>query len=314
MRKRRSLLLRDSMAAPWVVLAVVVLFVVSYMAISRGSSDPYGTFHLSLNRRPGQIGLPTTEWLNMGYWEDTEVFREACEALALRLCSSARLTTGGRVLDVGHGSGDSLLLHLSHPSVPRPKLLFGITSLPSHHARAQQRVSFLLSDTSGLRDQTEVVLLPGDAVWRHPSPSHPFSDKQEAQFDTILALDCAYHFRTRTLFLQQSFERLAPGGHIALADICFAEEPSTFTTTLVSRVLGIMPRENMISRDAYIQDMEKLGYTDVSLEDITRSVFPGFRRYLKTQGLVWTVFASAIGGLESLGARFVIVSATKPLP
>ncbi|KAJ4486217.1 hypothetical protein J3R30DRAFT_1471827 [Lentinula aciculospora] len=34
-------------------------------------NDPYGLFHLSLNKRPGeeQHGPPKTEWLNMGYWK-----------------------------------------------------------------------------------------------------------------------------------------------------------------------------------------------------------------------------------------------------
>lgn len=37
----------------------------------RTSTDPYGLYHLSLNRLPGQPDdAPVkTEWLNMGFWE-----------------------------------------------------------------------------------------------------------------------------------------------------------------------------------------------------------------------------------------------------
>jgi hypothetical protein len=35
------------------------------------SEDPYGLFHLSLNKLPGDSPetSPRTEWLNMGYWK-----------------------------------------------------------------------------------------------------------------------------------------------------------------------------------------------------------------------------------------------------
>jgi len=34
-------------------------------------NDPYGLFHLSLNKLPFEDpnSLPATEWLNMGYWK-----------------------------------------------------------------------------------------------------------------------------------------------------------------------------------------------------------------------------------------------------
>lgn len=34
------------------------------------SKDPYDLFHLTLNKRPGdQSTIPSTEWLNVGYWK-----------------------------------------------------------------------------------------------------------------------------------------------------------------------------------------------------------------------------------------------------
>jgi hypothetical protein len=39
--------------------------------LSKGAGDPYGSFHLKLNKLPGESpgAAPKTEWLNMGYWK-----------------------------------------------------------------------------------------------------------------------------------------------------------------------------------------------------------------------------------------------------
>ncbi len=46
-----------------------VTLLVLYYYVSRRSSDPYGTFHLSFNKVPGSPNPPRTEWLNMGFWK-----------------------------------------------------------------------------------------------------------------------------------------------------------------------------------------------------------------------------------------------------
>lgn len=54
----------------WPVAIIVALGCV-LLAYNTQSSDPYGLFHLSLNKLPGESeeGDPRTEWLNMGYWK-----------------------------------------------------------------------------------------------------------------------------------------------------------------------------------------------------------------------------------------------------
>lgn len=43
-------------------------------------SDPYGLFHLSLNKLPGEdpAADPKTEWLNMGYWKVSKSQHAVC--------------------------------------------------------------------------------------------------------------------------------------------------------------------------------------------------------------------------------------------
>ncbi|KAI0793445.1 hypothetical protein C8Q75DRAFT_562618 [Abortiporus biennis] len=274
--------------------------------------DPYGTFHVSLNeRRKGE--QPTTEWLNMGYWKDTQSFPEACEALALKLHLVADCKPGGCVLDVGHGSGDSLLLQLSCPIVPRPSKLVGITSLDSHYKRSMERVADFKTTCEG--DIPEIFLFHGDAIYRQHEDAmqrHPLNPQTLGQpYSTILALDCAYHFRTRLDFLQQCFSCLEPGGTVALADICFRRKPSWLTTKLI-KAMGVMPEENIVDTETYFQTMKNLGYTDIVLEDITDDVFPGFEQFLRSRGILWRLFAGIIHLLAHSGACFVIVKGKKP--
>lgn len=111
--------------------------------------------------------------------------------------------------------------------------------------------------------------------------------------------------------MQQSLARLAPQGHIALADICFT--PASLQSTILRKFAGlIMPKENVISTDQYVQQMQEMGYQDVQLEDVTEDVFPGFVKFLKSRGGGWWVFGNLIDWFTRQGARFVIVSASKP--
>ncbi|KAI0704867.1 hypothetical protein BC835DRAFT_1315477 [Cytidiella melzeri] len=282
-------------------------------------SDPYFIdFYTELNgQRSARDGhRRKTEWINMGYWKDTNDFPAACEALALKLIEAAHCKPKGIVLDVGHGCGDSLLLHLEHPSVPRPQRLVGITSQRQHYLRSLERT------TDRNTSSVELQLSKGDAIYRIGAPplSHPKSssghplDAQEFQntYTSILALDCAYHFDTRHIFLEQSFACLAPGGRIALGDLCFIPGSLSISTRIMVTLMGSMPRENMITTDQYIATLRKMGYTNVQLENITRDVFPGFVRFLKGRGLAFRLLASYFERLVFRGLRFVIVSASKP--
>lgn len=55
-----------SSAAISILLTILVCVTVP---LFRKTSDPYGTFHVGLNRVPGGPNPPKTEWLNMGYWK-----------------------------------------------------------------------------------------------------------------------------------------------------------------------------------------------------------------------------------------------------
>ncbi|KAF9460840.1 S-adenosyl-L-methionine-dependent methyltransferase [Collybia nuda] len=284
---------------------------ISYRLSMGSSSDPYGLFHLALNRLPGQDPTkpPLTEWLNMGFWKDTDIFPQACRALALKLIQATGCKRGDRVLDVGYGTGESLLLLLSD-SLIRPSSLTGITSLPHHHHRAQDRVRRFQKSLE--EPGIEVSLHAYDAIYHPTTVGHPLDPATAQFFDVILALDCAYHFNTRKMFLHQSFEKLAPGGRIGLADICF--DPSIGSRAwLVSSLIRVIPKYNLTSIRNYGLDMKEVGYVDIELNDITEDVFPGFIRFLKSRGWRWAAFGTLLQWYVNSGARFVIVCGSRTL-
>ncbi|KAK0465118.1 uncharacterized protein EV420DRAFT_1262625 [Desarmillaria tabescens] len=237
-------------------------------------SDPYGTFHHALNKLPGEdpSAPPQTEWLNMGYWKNTSVFPEACQGTY----------------------------------VPRPSELSGITSLPAHHQRSRERIASMRLRNPGI---IEPNLYLGDAVYRLGREDHPLSPNNADMFDTILALDCAYHFHTRRDFLRQSLSHLAPGGRIALADICFTTSwrSMNFGTKVLLTILNVIPKENIVSLAEYEADMRDMGYVDVKLEDISEDVFPGFVRFLKSRGWGWWIFGKVMSAFSGR-CQFVVVS------
>ena len=164
------------------------------------------------------------------------------------------------------------------------------------------------------QNNVSVDLQQGDAVFDSVIPStHPLDPSSANTFDSILALDCAYHFNTRYKFLEQSFEKLTPGGSIALADICFSSSSlNTPRTRLIIFILNLIPKYNQISIEDYVDKMKHIGYVDVILEDVTPEVFPGFVVFLKSRGWKWWAFGLVIGWYSSAGARFVIINGKRP--
>jgi len=205
-------------------------------------------------------------------------------ALAELLHTAANVAPGDRVLDVGHGCGDSLLLLSQRPLT----CLHGVTSLPVHAQRAQRR----------LGDKAR--------VWCADAVDWLAQDDGAESYDVILALDCAYHFRDRALFFQRAHKRLKPGGCLALVDLVSAwpyPEPSiSFTPStlpapshapsLGQRVqhwmtcyLSGTPAKSMIPCAMYMEQLRAAGFSSMQLRDISHDVFPGFSTFLQGLGI-----------------------------
>jgi len=302
--------------SPWNIYVRLIAFILASLWIFRAVSsllqDPYGNFHLKLNRPVG-CTENTREWLNMGFWQSTGLFPEACKALAMRVIEAAHCQEDGVVLDVGHACGESLLLHLSDLNVPRPRRLVGITSLYAHSVRAREKIQeeCILDDSRPIA----VHLHRGDAVWRPGSSSnaHPLNPcSEQLSFTSITALDCAYHFRTRAHFLRSCYERLDVGGTLALADLYLDTAPKPSVKLRLLSIALSVPTENMWTKETYLSELTKAGFNSITFEDVTSSVFPGFRMFLRSRGTVWAALERwGIGSWVDAGGRYAIVSCTK---
>ncbi|WFD39791.1 uncharacterized protein MJAP1_002772 [Malassezia japonica] len=167
-------------------------------------------------------------------------------------------------------------------------------------------------------------------------------------YDTILALDCAYHFPSRPAFFKSAYARLAPGGTLALVDLVSAWPypnaaqctpsslaPPTHAPALWKRAmhritcaLSGTPPGSFIPLDTYAQQLHDAGFEHVDMADISDAVFPGFSTFLKRLGTdaEWRggrlelrglrVFGSVVGQWASGGdvgmVRCALITAKKP--
>ncbi|KAI8912599.1 S-adenosyl-L-methionine-dependent methyltransferase [Gorgonomyces haynaldii] len=194
----------------------------------------------------------------MGYWKDTTDFVVACEQLTRLLAESVGLQQGDRLLDVGFGCGDQILLFLEY----KPQHIHGITNERQQFQFAQERIQ-----------HENVRLECQDAV-------HGQLDK----YNKITALDCAYHFSTRSKFLKNCHQALLPGGKIGLADICLQSGKASMFDHFISFLLsvsGTFPKDNMITMEDYEQMLMDIGFQNPSFQDISDLVFPGLQRFIK---------------------------------
>ncbi|GJN94148.1 hypothetical protein Rhopal_007222-T1 [Rhodotorula paludigena] len=263
------------------------------------------------------IDEPRSRWFNMGYWtaRPRTTFPEAAAELCRRVALAAGLSSGQRVCEVGYGSGESTLL-LEREFAPASYL--GYTSL----AR-EQRAAVLRANREGI-DQDRFELRQGDAV-------QELAQLPPGSFDAVLAVDCAYHFNTRTSFLSSAHRILAPSGSLALTDLLLPHSLPWHDLVLLRLLfyLAGCPFSNFVSPATYRAQLVAAGFdaSSIELHDISADVWPGFCAFVqgrdKSMGavlgkgwraLVWYAkvvewYSGAGGGTQKLG--FYLISARK---
>lgn len=211
----------------------------------------------------------TSRWINLGFWIKDDAYSEACERLVKTVGDKVKLCDRDRILDVGFGHGEQVLIWLNQYNVSDVKGV-NISAAEVSSAKTRiQREEMDFSNKCDLRVASAVEL--------------PFATPE---FDVVLSIDSAYHYDTRASFFQQAFTALKAGGRLGMADIVLTKPLTSLTGRLALRALcsasGI-PISNMIDITEYQNLLHGIGYTEIEAEDITDNVFQGFANFIEKQ-------------------------------
>jgi len=214
------------------------------------------------------VATQSALYLNLGYWTGEETLDEACHALADLVAGRAAMGPGDRVLDVGFGFADQDIRWLETCG---PTHILGLNITRSQVEVARRRVDELgLSDRIDLREGSATEM---------PLPS--------ASVEKVIALECAFHFRTRERFFEEAFRVLRPGGRLVTADIIPTPPAEDWLSRLKQRwswrlVAGkfAIPAANAYTRAEYLERLGKSGFVSVQVESIRDRVYVPLHEHL----------------------------------
>lgn len=209
-----------------------------------------------------------TFWMDFGLWSpNTKTLADASRDLALSLGKAAGLNENDKVLDVGFGAGDEILVWLDNFGV---KYIRGIEPVASQVRICSER----LESRRESGKKNDIKLLVGTAT------EIPFDSNS---FTKVVALDCGYHFDKRTDFFSEAFRVLESSGRLTMVDAIFdpSKIPYIFRpiVCLVLSVIFAIPQENFLSVMEVKKQLSSKGFSDVHLTSLTEHIVPGFFKY-----------------------------------
>lgn len=198
--------------------------------------------------------LANCNYLNLGYWENTNQTKVACEQMIDQVISYANIKENQTILDVGYGYGDQDI-YLAN-KIPNLNI-YGINITDIQVKKAQQQVK-----EKGLSGQ--LFLEKGDAV------SLNYDDDT---FDTVIVIESAFHFNTREKFFKEAHRTLKNTGVLCLTDCLPTNKTKNPDFQKNSERYGI-PIDNQYDITEYIKKLEKIGFKSITYIDISEKVIP----------------------------------------
>ncbi|WP_459660747.1 SAM-dependent methyltransferase [Acinetobacter calcoaceticus] len=204
-------------------------------------------------------------WTNLGFWKNTQNYREACCQLADHLARAVNLNSKDHLLDLGCGQGASLMHWLQHY---QPKSLSAVEL----QSKCVNKIQKLIPEINQIFCGSFLNL-------------KQFEFKQ--RFDVVLCIDAAYHSNLNS-FLDSVTPVLNSKGRLGFhylmkADSCqnmtvLQEQKYRYLLKAADVVWDNVPNEKML-RNA----LEQQGFVDIQIEDLSEPVLLGFSQYIQNQ-------------------------------
>jgi MPBQ/MSBQ methyltransferase len=267
----------------------------------------------ALLHRGGRAGT----WGSLGLWLDGDGpsdgdYARACEALARAVGRAAGIRPGDRVLSLGCGAGDELLLWAHEFGAAE---VCGVERDPALAAAART-----LLERQPPPAGAQVQVLCADAMQlatlRLP----------RRRYDRIVCVDAAYHFSPRGAFLRAVHARLRPGGRLALNDLALEPAARGGWRRLLRGVLRgaalltQVPLSELLPLPAQRARLREAGFVDVQSLALDEAVLGGFARHVRAQGprvarTLWhpdwrrpALTAALIGPCRAAGLGYALLS------
>ncbi len=204
-------------------------------------------------------------WTNLGFWKNTQNYREACCQLADHLAQAVNLNSKDHLLDLGCGRGASLLHWLQYY---QPKSVSAVDL----QAECVNKIQKLIPEINQIYSGSFLNL-------------KQFEFKQF--FDMVLCIDAAYHSHLNS-FLDSVVPVLNSKGRLGFhylmrADSCqnmtvLQEQKYRYLLKAADVVWDNVPNEKTL-RNA----LEQQGFANIQIEDLSEQVLLGFSQYIQNQ-------------------------------
>jgi len=204
-------------------------------------------------------------WTNLGFWKNTQNYREACCQLADHLAQAVNLNSKDHLLDLGCGQGASLMHWLQRY---QPKSLSAVDL----QAKCVNKIQKLIPEINQIYSGSFLNL-------------KQFEFKQ--RFDVVLCIDAAYHSNLNS-FLDSVTPVLNSKGRLGFHYLMKANSCQNITVLQEQKYRYLLKAadvvwDNVPNEKTLRNALEQQDFVDIQIEDLSEPVLLGFSQYIQNQ-------------------------------